>query len=453
MHLLYFWIIVVGLAAALWLASRLVRLLWVATGLTSHTLASAVFVCGLDAASVYRQTLARLPRMGLVRWAMRYRVDFDRREVRVKLLGHFKSRTVFRSGWGCLLVRGEEAPEWDPPAVASIPPRQAERHKPTNPLLETALDRAFAFRGLQGWINAVVVLHDGVLVAERYAPGYGPDTPLPGWSVTKSVMNALIGILVRQGRLSVEQRAAVLEWQNPRDPRHAITVDHLLQMRSGLAFAETHSGFDPVSRMLYLERDMAGFVARARLRATPGTEWYYSGGNTLILSGIIRDLLGGSPRSVLQFAREELFTPTGMYSPVLEFDAAGTPIGSTYLFASARDWARFGQLYLDNGVVNGRRILPDGWLRYSSTPTAGSNYAAGFWTVQDDWGMPRDTLLARGFLGQAVVIVPSERLVLVRLGEIFVAEGDRGGLARLLVDVIQALHAPSTGSHLDPVTR
>ena len=453
MRIIFFWLMVAGLAAALWLASRLVRLLRVATGLTSHTLASAVFVCGLDAASVFRQTLARLPRMGLVRWAMRYRVDFDRREVRVKLLGHFKSRTVFRPGWGCLLVRGAEAPEWDPPAVVSIPPSEAERHQSTNSFLETTLDRAFAFVGLQGWINAVVVLHNGALVAERYAPGYGPDTPLPGWSVTKSVVNALIGILVRQGRLSVEQRAAVPEWRNPKDPRHAITVDHLLQMRSGLAFAETHSGFDPVSRMLYLERDMAAFAARARLRATPGTVWYYSGGNTLILSRIIRDLLGGHPRNVLQFVHKELFAPTGMHSPVLEFDAVGTPIGSTYLFASARDWARFGQLYLDNGVVNGRRILPDGWLRYSSTPTAGSNYAAGFWTVQDDWGMPRDALLARGFLGQAVIIVPSERLILVRLGEIFATEEDRGGLARLLVDVIQALHASSTGSHPEHVTR
>jgi len=452
-RILYFWIMVVGLDAALWLASRLACLLRVATGLTSHTLASAVFVSGLDAASVYRQTLARLPRMSLVRWAMRYRVDFGRGEVRVKLLGHFKSRTVFRPGFGCLLVRGTEAPGWDAPAVVSILPLRAERHKPTNSLLETALDRAFALVGLQGWIHAVVVLHDGVLVAERYAPGYGAETPLPGWSVTKSVVNALIGILVRQGQLSVAQRAAVPEWQNPKDPRHAITVDHLLQMRSGLAFAETHSGFDPVSRMLYLEGDMAGFAARARLRSAPGTEWYYSGGNTLILSRIIRDLLGGHPRDVLQFTREELFAPTGMHSPVLEFDATGTPIGSTYLFASARDWARFGQLYLDGGVVNGRRILPDGWLRYSSTPTAGSNYAAGFWTVQEDWGMPRDALLARGFLGQAVVIVPSERLVLVRLGEIFVAEGDRQGLTRLLVDVIRALHAPSTGGHLEHVTR
>jgi CubicO group peptidase (beta-lactamase class C family) len=264
-------------------------------------------------------------------------------------------------------------------------------------------------------------------------------TALLGWSATKSVVNALTGILVRQGRLSVGDRAAVPEWRDPSDPRHAITVDHLLQMRSGLAFPETHTGFDPVSHMLYLEPDMAAFAARARLRARPGSEWQYTSGNTLILSRLLRDAVGGRPRDVLRFAYEELFGPLGMHTPVLEFDAAGTPIGSTYLFASARDWARFGLLYLRDGTIDGRRILPEGWVRYSSTPTPGSSYAAGFWTAQADWGVPSDALLARGFLGQVVAIVPSQRLVLARFGAIHRMDGDMDGLGRLLREVIEAV--------------
>ena len=166
--------------------------------------------------------------------------------------------------------------------------------EPRDAKLRAALDQVFANPGRrpQGWVKAVVVVHDGHVIAERYASGYGVDTPLVGWSATKSVTNALIGILVRQGKLAVDQPAPVSDWSGPHDPRHAITVDRLLRMTSGLAVKETNSGFDPESRMLYLERDMAGFAERAGIRGTPGSRWDYTSANTLILSRIIRASCG-----------------------------------------------------------------------------------------------------------------------------------------------------------------
>ncbi len=298
-------------------------------------------------------------------------------------------------------------------------------------------------------------MHDGQIVAERYAPGYDINTPILGYSDTKSVISALVGILVRDGRLAVDQPAPVPAWSDPRDPRHTITPDHLLRMTSGLALGESGSPFSPVNRMLYLERDMAGYAESARLTAPPGSTWAYTSGNTLILSQIIRDAVGGHTDDVRRFAQRELFEPLGMRTVTLEFDATGTPVGSTYMFASARDWARFGLLYLHDGVIGGRRILPAGWVQYSTTPTLDTGYGAGFWTNRVaghipwspvSWsipGAPRDAFFARGMLGQYVVVVPSERLVVARFGVTHGPDGDLEGLGHLLTDTIRALREPS----------
>ena len=301
------------------------------------------------------------------------------------------------------------------------------------------------------WTTAVVVVHDGHVIAERYAPGYGIDTPLLGYSATKSVTSALVGILVRQGRLAVEQPAPVAAWSDANDPRRGITVDQLLRMTSGLALDETQSPFNPVARMLYLERDMAGFAESAGLEAKPGSTWNYTSGNTLVLSRIIRDAAGGHAADVLRFAHRELFDPLGMRNVTLEIDATGTPVGSTYMLAPARAWARLGMLYLNDGVVGGRQILPEGWVRYSSTPTLETGYGAGFWTNRVTgnipwssvpWsipGAPRDAFFARGLLGQYVVVIPSERLVVARFGVSHGPGADIEGVGHLIADVIGAL--------------
>jgi CubicO group peptidase (beta-lactamase class C family) len=245
--------------------------------------------------------------------------------------------------------------------------------------------------------------------------------------MTKSVMNPLVGVLVRRGRLSLAGPAPVPAWRDPCDPRHAITIEQLMRMTSGLALDDTNNGFDPSSRMLYTEPDMAAYAERSALVAPPGRHYYYSNLSTLILSHVVRDAVGGRAEDVVRFADRELFGPLGMRRVTLEFDAAGTPVGSTYLYATARDWARFGLLYAHDGVVGGERILPEGWVDFSATWTPGSRdgYAAGFFTNRGAsdggqfrvrGGMPPESFFASGTQGQRLVIAPAERLVVVRLG-------------------------------------
>jgi len=191
--------------------------------------------------------------------------------------------------------------------------------------------------------------------------------------------------------------------------------------------ASLGSAFEPVNRMKFMESDMAGYAESIELATPPGSTWNYNDGNFLILSHLIRNAAGGKPADVMRFARQELFAPLGMRHVTIEFDASGTPEGSSQMLASARDWARFGMLYLNDGVVASKRILPGGWVKYSASPTPNAwvGYGAGFWTNLGDsfgasyrveHGWPRDAFYAKGTIGQYVIIIPSERLVIVRLG-------------------------------------
>lgn len=292
-------------------------------------------------------------------------------------------------------------------------------------------------------------MHGGTVIAERYADGFGPQTPQLGYSMSKSVVNALLGILVRQGRLDMALRAPVAAWQDPADPRHDITLEQLSRMTSGLDLAENDSGFDPVSEMLFLRRDMAAFAARAKLRVPPGTQWDYTSGNTLILAGVLRDKVGGGAPGLIRFAHRELFAPLGMRHVLMEFDGAQTLVGSTRIYASARDWARVGQLYLDDGVVDGRRIFPAEWVADASRQTLHSLYGSGFWTNTGTAadgsrlipGMPVDAYFASGLNGQRILIVPSQQLVIVRLGSTLDPPNfDMRGLVRLVNDLSVALN-------------
>ena len=342
----------------------------VATALAAKTLCSDVFVSGLDPKTVFDETIAARPGVRLLAPHMRYSVDWARREINVKYFGHFLGRAVYREGLGCLTIIGDGPVDTsqlpDSTALAPLLPEIAGPAvvQTPNPQLRGALDRFFAESDAapHRWIRAVVVLKNGRVVAERYAPGIGVNTPLAGYSATKTLMSTLVGVLVRERRLSLREPTPVPVWSDPRDPRHPITIDNLLRMTSGLSIAQTGSGFDPASRMLYTERDMAGYAEARPLSWPPGTRWDYSDASSLIVSRIVRDAVGGRAADVVQFARRELFNPLGMRTPVLEFDATGTPVGSTGLLASARDWARLGCLYAHDGMIDGHRILRVGAL-------------------------------------------------------------------------------------------
>ena len=241
--------------------------------------------------------------------------------------------------------------------------------------------------------------------------------------------------------------APIPEWRFAVDPRREIEVEHLLRMTTGLALDETNSGFDPSSQMVYLHDDMAGFAVRAAVVAPPGKRWAYSSPTTELLARIIRDAVGG-PEQSLAFAWRELFNPLAMRNVTLEFDGAGTLQGSSYMLASGRDWARFGLLYLNDGVVGGRRILHEDWVDFSAAATLDTDYGAGFWTNRSEHehakarvrlGIPRDAFFASGDLGQRIVIIPSQHLVIVRLGHSVDPTGDMRGLATLVKEVIAAV--------------
>ena len=433
----------------------------ITTGFVANILCSSTFVSGLDPDRVLAETTAAMPGAGLIAWALRTTVDRARQDVTVTLLGLGRSHAVYRQGFGCYLDHGGAVADISPPAdtgqsEAVLPAIAGPALvAPINPQIDAALDRAFAEPGAPPLrhTKAVVVVKNGHIVAERYADGYGIGTPVLGFSATKSVISALTGILVRQGTLALDRPVPVAAWQNPRDPRHAITTDHLLRHTAGLALgsslaASLGAALEPVNRMKFVESDMARYAESIELATSPGNAWNYNDGNYVILSQVIRNAVGGHAADVLRFARQELFGPLGMHNVTLEFDASGNPEGSSQMLASARDWARFGMLYLNDGVIGGRRILPEGWVAYSASPTQNAwvGYGAGFWTNQGDsfgakyrvgHGWPRDAFFAKGTIGQYVIVVPSERLVVVRLG-VSPNWPDVDGVAQLVSDVIAA---------------
>ena len=447
-------VVALVLASAIFRPDRAIR---VATGAVADAVCAKTFVSGLDPRAVFTESMDR-PGIRRLRWLMRYRLDRARKTVDTSLLGLLGSRAAFHDGLGCVRLHGSREPyllksDFDALRTPKNPPLLPEIAgpaivEPADPLLTAALDHAFAEPASPPFrrTKAVVVIHDGKVIAERYAKGVGVDTPLPGFSMTKSVVNALLGILTLQGRTTPSLPAPIPEWHGMTDPRREIEVEHLMRMTTGLALDETNSGFDP-SNQMYLYDDMAGFAVKAPLIAPPGSRWHYSSATTQLLARIIRDIAGG-PEQTLAFAWRELFNPLGMRSVTLEFDASGTLQGSANMLASARDWARFGLLYLNDGEIDGHRILPDDWVGFSASATLDTDYGAGFWTNRSEHpdargrvrlGIPRDAFFASGYLGQRVFILPTQHLVIARLGDSVDPTGDIRGLARLVREVIAAV--------------
>ncbi|WP_339029508.1 serine hydrolase [Bradyrhizobium symbiodeficiens] len=433
----------------------------VATGFIANTLCSETFVSGLDPMRDLAETTDAMPGTGLLTWAMNLQIDRARKDVTVTLFGIGRSHAVYREGLGCTLEHGEGITDVALPPDDKQTPLLPEIAgpglvSPQSEELSAALDRAFteSAQPPHRRTRAIVVMKAGRVIAERYADGIGPETQLLGFSMTKSVISALTGVLVRQGKLKLDGPAPVAAWRNPDDPRHTITLDQLLRHTAGLALgssleASLGSAFEPVNRMKFVEADMAAYAASIPLKTAPGTAWNYHDGNTLILSHLIRVAAGGSPADALRFARRELFAPLGMRHVTLQLDGSGTIEGSSEMLASARDWARFGQLYLNDGVAGGKRILPEGWVNYSATatPNAWVGIGAGFWTNQGDsfgakfritHGWPRDAFFAKGTIGQYTIVIPSERLVIVRLGRSPNAPPQADGVFDLVRDVVAA---------------
>jgi CubicO group peptidase (beta-lactamase class C family) len=433
---------------------------------TSHQLCSATFVGGLDPAQFYNEAIK--PKLGPVGALLTYEIDRERQEVRAHLAGLVHSRAVYDGPYGCRVLHPRrearfaqsEADDHTPRVVSPSSIAGPGIVAPANDKLSEALDHAFAepYSGPRRFTKAVVVLHQGRVVGERYAPGVTQTTPLIGWSMTKSVTNALLGILVQNGKLDMHKPAAIAEWSAPSDPRRIITADQLLRMVSGIGCGQSlKTGFttlfDADTQMEFDMADQPAFAANARLRAEPGAEWRYTNCNFILLSRMIRDAAGGDATSSRKFIERELFAPLGFEHATLEYDSAGVPLGTIHLWASARDWARFGLLYLRDGVAeSGQRLLPEGWVDYSATLTPLSadeyGYGAGFWTQRGNSaaarariaaGFPADSFMAIGSQGQYTIVIPSHDLVIVKLGWAYTPHDDHVAVERLVRETIAAL--------------
>lgn len=413
------------------------RLLHLATAYKAKLLCSGVFVSQRDPTSLLSQDLA-VDELFFLR-LIPTTIDYNAQTVTASVFGLARRTAFYRSGLGSTLVIDTTLGllRQQVPDISLItPPSQSPVQHPQallvpacpsapSPALQAVLDRAFAEPRRQR-TRAVAIAQGGNIIAEHYAPGFTATMPLLGWSMAKSVVNALVGILVHQGKLALDQCALLPEWDVAGDPRRAITLDQLLRMRSGLLFTEVYS--DPrshVTTMLFQKGDAAAYAASLPL--TDSTRvWSYASGTTNILCRIIRYTLGDSLADYWAFPHRALFEPLGMTRAVLEPDAAGTFIGSSFMYATARDWLKLGQLYLQDGCCQGQRLLPEGWVQYSVAPSdPGQRYGAHFWRqVPFSFAsqqvprptLPADMLMASGYQGQILTIIPSLQLVVVRLG-------------------------------------
>jgi CubicO group peptidase (beta-lactamase class C family) len=442
------------------LAFSLSRVAPLGTSYAAKIACSAVFVSGRELAEVEAEDLAHL-------WYVAVDIDEGERLARAHLVWLARATAVWRPGQGCTLVH-QHTPE-SLRAQALFPeraraPRAYELVDAHDPVLTSSLgvDRVRMERALVDAFSepdatrprrtrAVVVLYRGFLVAEGYRVGFHRDMPLLGWSMTKSVLATLVGRAAHLGLLPPLDAPAPLEaWAF--DDRRAITWKHLLRMSSGLAFEEAYGPLADAADMLFLSEDAARVAADAPLVHPVGTHFAYSSGTTNILSLLLRRELGDGRYHA--FPYRELFDRMGLEHAVLEPDASGTYVGSSFMYATAREWALLGQLYLQDGVWEGERLLPEGWVDFVRTPAPAAprrGYGAHFWlNLGPDTepgprplpSAPPDAFWMDGFEGQAVVLIPSREAVIVRLGQ--TPAGGDWDLDRFVGQVLAALPRPPT---------
>jgi CubicO group peptidase (beta-lactamase class C family) len=414
-------LVLVALVGGYWYARPL---LLTGTGYAAHNACALTFIAGRD------KPETDLPPNPLVPYlrTSTTRSGTDGGVAESSIFGVLaKQKAWYTTGFGCTVA--DEQPELgaattipagaNPFTAASAPtasaPVTAAVAKAFGDELSASDKQALGTRG-------IIVVRDGQLVAERYADGFDRTTPQLGWSMTKSVAVLLAGVLAEQGKVTATDKGLFPTWT---DGRKDITVDHLMRMTSGLEWDETYDLGTPITRMLYLEPDMARYVASLPGTHAPGTFQQYSSGSTNLLCAALQDKAGAG--SSADLPRKALFAPLGLSSAVLEPDADGLPVCSSYLWATPRDWAAIGQFALQNGQWKGKQLLPTDWMKQTTTVTKAEQtddpgYAAGWRanTLPDgsllEADLPKDAYWAAGHDGQRVVVVPSADLVVVRLG-------------------------------------
>ena len=462
-------LLILALAALLWLKPP--ALLRVGANYSAKIVCSNVFLAGRDPQEVLRVDV-QAPGIALLK-AMHVSVDREHGVVRAGFLGFIGGGVaVARPGRGCTVVpdgKLESVAAAPAPMAYVGPPRfpTEPRPWPEGPLVETqpSIDQVLNDAALAGpGARAIVVVDHGRIVGEHYAAGFNPDTPLLGWSMTKTVMAGVIGMLIKDGSLSLDQAGF---WTG-KDGREKIRLKDLLAMSSGLQWNEAYGAVSDVTSMLYLQPDMAAFARSPPLAHPPGEAWLYSSGTAVILSRIAEDARAQSaarpkdfatsisapdePRDLASFINVRLFGPLGITTATIEPDERGTLVGSSYMYATARDWARYGLFLLQDGTWQGKELLPSGYVAMMATPveTSHGQYGMGqTWLWGSDavtpgvnpdaaFDIPPDAFWMSGHDGQSVCIIKSRQLVIVRLGLTPYAAGYTA--QRLVQAVLKATH-------------
>jgi len=416
-------ILILGiLALGGWLALVRPELLPLASAYAAKTVCSNVFIAKRDADAVIR-TDVQFAVHRIVKF-MKIDIDTANRRVEAALFGLLGKRyAAYAEGRGCTLVSKHEIPSHAaaplslPPAAADVPwPIGEAAQLSDDPRLRAALNDPV----LQGpGMRAIVVVHDGRIVGETYGEGFNASTPLLGWSMTKTVNAALVGMAIKDGKLSLDQKGLFSSWAG--DARADISVADLMAMSSGLEFNEDKGLLNDAARMEFLVRDAAAFARDKVLVAAPGTTFHYGSGSSVLLARIWQNAIGAAAGA---FPQERLFKPLGMTSAVLESDPSGTFLGEAFLYANAHDWARFGEFLRLGGEWNGQQLLPPGFVDYMRLPAPASDEGRGpvygrgqLWLAPGlGFALPADTFMLNGHLRQTITVIPSRKLVILRMG-------------------------------------
>lgn len=396
--------------------------LQVSASLGAKIACSARYVTGLTESQVIEDLASYSPATRL----LDITYDKQQKKVTADMMGAASYSATFREGLGCTLDIGDTRPldnllvtkvssrDGDWPAGDTVNTVQSAYQNLTDSILQQDNDA-----GLQ--TRALLVVKGDNIIAESYAEGITAATPLLGWSMGKSLTAIMLGRLEAMQLVDLDSKTGFAQWQN--DERVHITIRDLMQMTSGLEFDETYAPGSDSTRMLFTQHSASEVALEANSGHAPGKHFSYSSGTTNILMRWIRDQLG-SNQALLQFFTQEILTPAGMKHTVFEVDPSGIFVGSSYIFASARDWGRLGLLMLNNGEINGKKLLTSGWVQQAHQSNTSNNYRKygyQFWlnAAQGElrWpALPTDVYMMMGNRKQVVMIIPSKDIVIVRLG-------------------------------------
>ena len=436
--------ILVG-AIALYFYLTLYPMLPIGTGYAAKKMCSCHFIAGRSQESIQKDDLAMSP-LNLTSTV----IDETAKTATTSIFGLGTKTAVYRDNLGCILLDGKDdyhvqlklpaakrniTAEWPIGETVSQRKMTGVNYPALNQAVNSVFDASLNMDSIK--TRAVVVVYKDSLIAEKYANGFDKDTEILGWSMNKSITSTLVGILVKAGKMKLTDDHLYENWT---DERSKITINDLLQMQSGLAFEENYAEVSDVTKMLFMNEDIVKEVSTNPLRDPIGTKWYYSSGTTNLVAGLIKKQFD-NPQDYLKFPHEQLFRKIGMHSMVLETDESGNYIGSSYGYATPRDWAKFGLLYLNEGNWYGEQIVDTSWVNFTRQPAAhsGGIYGGHFWHNHNHAAykdVPTDIYSCNGFEGQYVYIIPSKDLVVVRMGLNQGEEYDANGFLR---DVIKAV--------------